>query len=109
MGSAISITELRQRLFRLADQVIETGEPLVIERRGVRLKLVREDAASPEGGRLSRLVRQEIVVGPPLDPHESPSEWSGAPDRGEPMPKLAGSAPQDAPKPQQAARPRRPQ
>jgi antitoxin (DNA-binding transcriptional repressor) of toxin-antitoxin stability system len=75
--ATISITELRQRLFQLADRVVETGEPLVIERRGVRLRLVREDAPHAKGGRLSRLVRQDIVVGPPLDPHESPAEWSG--------------------------------
>lgn len=77
MPATISITELRQRLFQLADRVVETGEPLVIERRGVRLRLVREDAPHAKGGRLSRLVRQDIVVGPPLDPHESPAEWSG--------------------------------
>lgn len=77
MTASISITELRQRLFQLADQVAATGEPLLIERRGVRLRLVREDAAVPKGGRLSRLVRQDIVIGPPLDPHESPAEWSG--------------------------------
>lgn len=79
MTAAISITELRQRLFQLADQVVETGEPLVIERRGVRLQLVREGAVGAKGGRLSRLTprKQSVVVGPPLDPHESPAEWSG--------------------------------
>lgn len=75
----VTLTELRQRLFQFADQVIESGEPLVIERRGVRLRLVREDVAVPKGGRLSRLVprKQSVVIGPPLDPHESPAEWSG--------------------------------
>lgn len=78
MSTGISITELRQRLFQLADRVAETGEPLLIERRGVRLRLVRDDEpAAKRGGRLARLVRQDIVVGPPLDPHESPAEWSG--------------------------------
>ena len=78
MSTSISITELRQRLFQLADRVAETGEPLLIERRGVRLRLVRDDdTTAKKGGRLSRLVRQDIVVGPPLDPHESPAEWSG--------------------------------
>jgi PHD/YefM family antitoxin component YafN of YafNO toxin-antitoxin module len=52
----ITLTELRQNLFRLADQVVDGGEPLVIERRGVRLKLVRDDALS--GGRLQRLQAQ---------------------------------------------------
>lgn len=78
MSTGISITELRQRLFQLADKVAETGEPLLIERRGVRLRLVRDDEpAARRGGRLARLVRQDIVVGPPLDPHESPAEWNG--------------------------------
>lgn len=73
----ISITELRQRLFQLADRVIETGEPVLIDRRGVRLRLVREDAVEERGGRLARLKRrkQSVVVGAPLDPHESPAQW----------------------------------
>ena len=73
----ISLTELRQRLFQLADHVADTGEPLVILRNGVRLRLIREDALPQTVGRLSRLVKRNIVVGAPLDPHESPAEWSG--------------------------------
>jgi hypothetical protein len=75
--ASISLTELRQRLFELADRVAESGEPLVIVRNGVRLKLIREPAAAEKGGRLARLVARDIVIGPPLDPHESPSEWTG--------------------------------
>jgi hypothetical protein len=77
MDFKISLTELRQRLFQLADHVADTGEPLVIMRNGVRLKLVRDDAADEKPGRLGRLVRRSVVIGPPLDPHESPAEWSG--------------------------------
>lgn len=77
MDTTISLTELRQRLFQLADRVAETGEPLVIVRNGVRLRLVREDAAAEGPGRLARLVMRSIVIGAPLDPHESPAEWSG--------------------------------
>ncbi len=69
----ITLTELRQNLFRLADQVVDGGEALVIERRGVRLKLVRDDALS--GGRLQRLQAQDLVAGSPLLPSESPAEW----------------------------------
>lgn len=83
---AISLTELRQRLFQLADQVADTGEPLVIMRNGVRLQLIREDAMHEMPGRLARLVKRSIVVGPPLDPHESPAEWSGN------VPKVAETA-----------------
>ncbi|MGH8145243.1 MAG: hypothetical protein ACREPY_02835 [Rhodanobacteraceae bacterium] len=79
MHESVTLTELRQRLFQLADRVIESGEPLVIERRGVKLCLVREDAAEDKRGRLARIKsrKQSVVVGPPLDPHESPAQWSG--------------------------------
>lgn len=73
----ITLTELRQRLFQLADHVADTGEPLLIVRNGVRLRLVREEAAVERPGRLARLVKRDVVIGPPLDPHESPAEWSG--------------------------------
>lgn len=99
MSTGISITELRQRLFQLADRVADTGEPILIERRGVRLRLVRDDdTAAKQGGRLARLVprKQSIVIGPPLDPHESPAEWSGElypqgvhPQVAEPGPKVS--------------------
>ena len=71
----ITLTELRQHLFKLADQVADTGEPLVIERRGVRLKLVREDAASAGTSRLQKLKEQPLVQGMPLLPGESPATW----------------------------------
>ncbi|GMU42891.1 MAG: hypothetical protein IT479_09670 [Xanthomonadales bacterium] len=75
---SLSLTELRQQLFKLADQVIDSGVPLLIERRGVRLKLVRDDA--PEaGGRLQRLKAQALVQGAPLAPDESPALWSELP------------------------------
>lgn len=75
---SVSLTELRQQLFKLADQVVDTGVPLVIERRGVRLKLVRDDA--PAGaGRLQRLKAQALVQGAPLAPDESPALWSELP------------------------------
>lgn len=79
MATTVTLTELRQQLFQLADRVIESGEPLLIERRGVRLRLVREDAAEETGGRLAKLRprKQSVVIGAPLDPHESPALWSG--------------------------------
>lgn len=77
MGVKISLTELRQRLFQLADHVADTGEPLVIVRNGVQLRLVRDEAVGEKAGRLARLVKRSVVIGPPLDPHESPAEWSG--------------------------------
>jgi len=74
----LSLTELRQRLFELADRVVDTGEPLIVLRRGVRLRLMREDAVVADGGRLGRLTPQSVVIGAPLRPDDSPSMW--APD-----------------------------
>lgn len=76
---SVSLTELRQRLFTLADQVIDTGIPVIIERRGVRLRLVREEAAPAAMGRLQKLKAQTLVSGKPLDPGESPAQWSEFP------------------------------
>lgn len=73
--SAISLTELRQQLFKLADQVVDTGVPLLIERRGIRLRLVREDAQMPVS-RLGKLRAQSLVQGAALAPDESPAVWS---------------------------------
>lgn len=78
---SVSLTELRQRLFELADQVAESGLPLEIERRGVRLRLIRVDAPAANGGRLARLQAQSLVVGAPLEPSESPAQWSALPLR----------------------------
>jgi hypothetical protein len=79
----VSITELRQRLFELADAVIQSGEPLLIDRKGVQLKLMRADEQTGAGkGRLARMVSRSIVVGNPLSPEESPARW-------EEMPQLA--------------------
>lgn len=75
--SAVTLTELRQNLFALADRVVETGEPLVIERRGVRLQLVRVSAPAVEG-RLARLEPRDLVIGEPLRPDESPALWTEA-------------------------------
>jgi hypothetical protein len=72
-----SLTEVRQNLFQLADQVVDTGVPVEIERRGVRLRLVRVDAPA-SGGRLARLRRRQLVTGAALRPDESPAEWTGA-------------------------------
>lgn len=74
---SVSITELRQRLFELADAVVQSGEPLLIERKGVRLKLVRADQLEvTQIGRLARLKARSLVNGAALRPNESPALWS---------------------------------
>ncbi len=72
----VSLTELRQRLFELADRVLETGEAIVITRRGRTLRIVRDDAQPKVYSRLAKLRPQPYEIGPDLDPHESPARWS---------------------------------
>ncbi len=60
----ISASHLRQDLYKLLDRVLETGEPLVIDRKGRRLRVV--PAAPPS--RLARLLKRPgFVVGDPAD------------------------------------------
>mgnify|MGYP000963929716 CR=1 FL=1 len=60
----ISASHLRQDLYKLLDRVLETGEPLVIDRKGRRLRVVPDAPPS----RLARLPkRQGFVVGDPAD------------------------------------------
>jgi antitoxin (DNA-binding transcriptional repressor) of toxin-antitoxin stability system len=75
----VSLTELRQRLFELADRVIETGEAIVITRRGRTLRIIRDEVQPKAYSRLAKLRKlgpQPYEIGPPLDPHESPAQWS---------------------------------
>ena len=43
---AVTATELRQNIYKLLDQVLESGEPLEIERNGRRLKIVPAERPS---------------------------------------------------------------
>jgi hypothetical protein len=57
----LTLTTLRLRLFEVADRVLETGVPVVIERRGKTLLL----APQQPGSRLSRLKRRKLIKGSP--------------------------------------------
>lgn len=54
----VNASELRANLYRLLDHVIETGEPLVVEKHGRTLRIT----ADPPARRLSRLVRRDDAV-----------------------------------------------
>ncbi|MBI2286305.1 MAG: hypothetical protein HYU79_02380 [Nitrosomonadales bacterium] len=60
----LSITTLRQKLFQVADEVLESGVPVAIERRGKTLLLVAEAAG---GGRLAALKRRKLIKGDAAD------------------------------------------
>lgn len=61
---AVTASELRQDVYRLLDQVLETGEPLEIERKGRKLRIVAADT----GSKLDRLVGNPgYIIGDPDD------------------------------------------
>lgn len=69
---SVTATQLRQDIFKLLDQVLETGEPLEIRRGGRILRVVPDEPVS----KLARLKsRADIMVGDPeelveIDVHE---------------------------------------
>jgi len=68
----VSPSELRANIYRLLDQVLETGVPLEIDRNGRLLRIVPDEPVD----RLSRLVPHPgTIVG---DPEDLVSlDWSG--------------------------------
>ena len=67
----VPLTELRKNLFRLVDEVLESGEPLVIEHRGGRLTIRGEPRATPsEEAARAQKWREFWASGPP-------PEWEG--------------------------------
>lgn len=68
---SISPSELRANIYRLLDQVLETGIPLAIERNGRLLRIVPDDPPS----KLDRIVAHPgFVVGDPDELVEM--DWS---------------------------------
>ena len=75
---SITASELRQDIYRVLDEVLETGVPVEIERRGRRVRLVPDDVPS----KLARLTPHPgTIVGDPEDlVHiDWSGEWQGLP------------------------------
>ena len=51
----MTATELRAKLYRVLDQVLQTGEPVEIVRNGQRLKIVPAGSAEPAKRLIQRL------------------------------------------------------
>ncbi len=72
----VTATQLRKDIYRILDQVLETGTPVEIDRKGHRLKIVLDE---PRGGnKLEHLVRRDEFL--KCDPEELvhldwSSEW----------------------------------
>jgi hypothetical protein len=62
---SISISKLRSDIYKLLDQVLETGTPLEVERKGKILKIVPGSTSTKKLSRLPR--RKGALVGDPED------------------------------------------
>ncbi|MBI1356199.1 MAG: type II toxin-antitoxin system Phd/YefM family antitoxin [Acidobacteria bacterium] len=66
MAVKVNPTQLRKNLYALLDRVIETGEPVEIERRGVTLQITpRANLSKLENARL--MARPDVWAGDPDD------------------------------------------
>jgi prevent-host-death family protein len=67
----VTASKLRQDIYHLLDRVLETGQPLEIERKGRKLRIVPAEPVS----RLARLPKRKCIKG---DPDKLVSlDWSG--------------------------------
>lgn len=75
--SDLTLTELRKRLFRVADRVLATGAPVRI-RRGARLLTLSADSRRRTPSRLARLKRRDVITGEAKDLWKvRPGRWRG--------------------------------
>jgi hypothetical protein len=58
---AISSTKLRENIYTLLDEVLKTGKPLEIDRKGRKLLIIPEPPAS----KLARLRKRRTIKGDP--------------------------------------------
>ena len=70
----VTPTKLRRDIYRLLDQVLETGIPIEIERNGRILRLVPDQPVS----KLGNLVQRDCIIGDPeeLVHMDWSSEWN---------------------------------
>ena len=77
----ISPSALRADIYRILDEVLETGKPVEINRRGQILRIVL-DGQQPRSRRLVR--RTDVIVGSAddLDDISWEDSWGGVPELG---------------------------
>ena len=59
MANEITLSSLRANIYQIFDEIIESGNPLVVVRNGKRLKIITEETV----GRLSKLKKRKIIKG----------------------------------------------
>jgi antitoxin (DNA-binding transcriptional repressor) of toxin-antitoxin stability system len=60
---SVTASQLRQNIYRLLDRVIKTGQPLEVERKGQKLKIIPAERLS----RLNQLPKRPCIEGDPND------------------------------------------
>jgi len=68
---AISSTKLRENIYALLDEILETGKPLEVDRKGRKLLIIPE----PPKSKLARLRKRGTIKGDPEDLVSM--DWSG--------------------------------
>jgi hypothetical protein len=64
----VTASRLRENIYKLLDEVLETGEPLEIERKGKRLRIVVVEAdGERKPSKLANAIRRDALVGDPED------------------------------------------
>jgi hypothetical protein len=66
----LTLTALRQKIFQVADEVLATGVPAVIERNGQVLLLSPKAAATGSRQLKLKLKRRKLIVGDAASLHE---------------------------------------
>ena len=77
MARQVTATALRENLYRILDELVESGEPVELVRKGSRIRLTR--VVEPDA--LDRLERRSCIVGDPqeLVHVDWSSEWNPEP------------------------------
>ncbi|MEI6806384.1 MAG: hypothetical protein WCK49_07765 [Myxococcaceae bacterium] len=60
---AVRTSKLRENIYQLLDQVIQTGIPLEIERKGAHLRVVFDEKHPKKAS----LIKRNVIVGNPED------------------------------------------
>jgi hypothetical protein len=61
MGMKVTASKLRENIYNILDQALETGVPVEVERKGRILKIVPQ----PKPSKLDKLKKRDYLVGDP--------------------------------------------
>lgn len=70
----LTASKLRENIYSVLDEILESGIPVEVERKGRILRIVPDERPS----KLSRLQKRDCIIGDPLDLVHSDwlDEWS---------------------------------